>query len=119
MACGLGPRCLWARGARTLAYFAGTDLVIAATGAGGLIGAWHCLLRLAGLRASSAVAAARGTGAYRRIRSTLTSSGTSFLLLEVGETASLAVDVLDLLLGLGVELDDLLAGWRLGGLLVV
>jgi hypothetical protein len=41
------------------------------------------------------------------------------LLLEVGETASLAVDILDLLLGLGVELDDLLAGWRLGGLLVV
>jgi hypothetical protein len=44
---------------------------------------------------------------------------TSFLLLEIGKTTSLVVNIDDLALGLGVEVDELLASGCLEGLFVV
>lgn len=51
--------------------------------------------------------------------SSLVGASTVLLLLEIGKTTSLSVDLLDLSAALGVELGDLLAGGCVGGLLKV
>jgi len=43
----------------------------------------------------------------------------SLLLLQIRQTTSLIMDILNLLRGLGVEVDELLASWSTGSLLVV
>jgi len=59
----------------------------------------------------------------RRGRGCLLGTGilgrTSILLLQIGQTTSLSMDILDLLGGLSVKVDKLLASWGLSSLLVV
>lgn len=118
---GLG---LGARAAATLTRSATTLRSITSAITGGLISTWN-LLDI-GFATIGARTSPRGTWAISRNRTTLTGCllGTRnllgrFLLLDVCQTTSLGVDILNLTRGLGVEVDKLLTGWSTSSLFII